>query len=125
MVEIMGVCIYCGQQQMLMMSDDCTKEQADVLATNKCKCVGALRAQSANESADRVGRLFGKGCDELGFSVECDVATLHSLRQIAQMVIGGELDEVKAKLPCGDMAVFSNKGSDIEISREMKRKRTL
>ena len=125
MIEVTGVCHYCGQSQVMVLRDECTKVQADTMATNRCSCSGALTARNASESADRVERLFGKGCDALGFNVECDNDTLRSLRQIAWMVAGSELDEVKVKLHCGDMAIFSNKGDDVGISREMKRKRTL
>ncbi len=125
LIEVTGVCLYCGQQQMVAVNDECTEEQADVLATNRCKCVGALKARGLEESKDRVDRLFGSGCAKMGFDTPCDEATVQALRRIVQLITAEDLDEVKVKLPCGDTAVIRRTGGIAEITRELKRKRTL
>ena len=61
----------------------------------------------------------------MGFEYVCDADQERVLRDMSDAVLLEHFDEIKAKLPNGDMAVFKKIGGVVEISREMKRKRTV
>ena len=74
---------------------------------------------------DRIEMLFGPECRKIGFEYVCCEEQLDALRETEAIVGAGGFTEVKAKLPNGDMAVFKLKGEEVEVSREMKRKKTV
>lgn len=121
----MGTCMYCGQTRAIKTSGEIDEQQADALVTAGCTCDGALKAATMEETLSRIGQLFGGGCREMGFEYVCDVQQERALREMSDAVLLDQFEEIKAKLPNGDMAVFKKIGGVVEISREMKRKRTV
>lgn len=127
MAFMMGNCFYCGQQRMVEGATG-TESAAKLneLATQQCTCDAALKARDSRDIPERVTELFGAKCKELGFTYACDKDALEVLVYVACGVAGGRFQDVKVKLLCGDMAVFKAPEEGlVEISREMKRKRTL
>ena len=59
MNQVMGTCLYCGQSQTIQTSGELSEQEANVLATQRCKCDRALHAQAQSEVMDRVDGLFG------------------------------------------------------------------
>ena len=59
-----------------------------------------------------------------GFEYVCDINQREALAQVAGHVLGELYDEAKIKLPNGDVATMKLTMGTLEISREMKRKRT-
>ena len=124
MNQVMGTCLYCGQSQTIQTSGELDEQEANVLATQRCKCDRALHAQEQSEVMDRVDGLFGPRCREMGFEYVCDVDQREALAQVAVHVLDELYDEAKIKLPNGDVATMKLTAGMLEISREMKRKRT-
>lgn len=52
MQEIIGTCIYCGQNQMVRVPEDCEKGEADREATKLCSCDEAKEFQRIEQSID-------------------------------------------------------------------------
>ena len=73
---------------------------------------------------DRVDGLFGPRCREMGFEYVCDISQREALAQVAVHVMDELYNEAKLKLPNGDVATMKLTAGMLEISREMKRKRT-
>lgn len=124
MNQVIGSCLYCGQSQTIQTSGELSEHEADALATQRCKCDRALHAQEQSEVADRIDGLFGPRCREMGFEYVCDVAQCEALAQVAVHVMDELYDEAKIKLPNGDVATMKLTAGTLELSREMKRKRT-
>lgn len=124
MNQLMGTCLYCGQSQTIQTSGELDEQEANVLATQRCKCDRALHAQEQSEVMNRVDGLFGPMCRGMGFEYVCDGDQLEALAQVAEHVMDGLYDEAKIKLPNGDVATMKLTGGVLEFSREMKRKRT-
>ena len=124
MNQYTGVCVYCGQGQTIQTSSELSEQEANVLATQRCKCDRALHAQEQSEVMDRVDGLFGPRCREMGFEYVCDIDQREALAQVAVHVLDELYDEAKIKLPNGDVATMKLTMGMLEISREMKRKRT-
>ena len=125
MAEMFGICQFCGQSRMIRVSGGMEQEDANRLVTEGCDCNGALMARSEAEIAERIDSLFGPACSQKGFGTSFDMSARHSLRGIALDVLSEKFDEAKIKLPGGDVATFKAIGGvQVEISREMKRKRT-
>lgn len=123
MNQVTGTCLYCGQSQTIQTSGELSEHEADVLATQRCKCDRALRAQEQSEVADRIDGLLGSRCREMGFEYVCNVAQCEALAQVAVHVMDELYDEAKIKLPNGDVVTMKLTGT-LKLSRETKRKRT-
>lgn len=124
MNQVMGTCLYCGQSQTIQTSGELSEQEANVLATQRCKCDMALHAQEQSEVMDRIDGLFGPSCGAMGFEYVCDINQREALAQVAEHVLDELYDEAKIKLPNGDVATMKLTAGLLEISREMKRKRT-
>ena len=74
---------------------------------------------------DRFDMLFGPKCREAGFDYVCGQEQMEALREMEQAVACELFGEIKVKLPGGDMAVIKSIGNDTQVSREMKRKKTV
>ncbi len=78
-----GVCEFCGQTFAV---DACSPEQANVLATSRCRCDGAAkkeRVETMIESGwDSVGSLFGENCEAYGFRPVEDAEVIRLLNDI-------------------------------------------
>lgn len=125
MEVITGSCLYCGQQQTIRVGGKISEDKANLIATENCCCDGALKARTAEETLSRIEALFGEGCREMGFEYACDVDQKRTLRTISEAVLLKQFEEIKVKLPNGDTASFKPCAGMVEISREMKRKRTV
>lgn len=125
MEMITGSCMYCGQQQTICVSGKISEDEANLIATEKCACDGALKARTAEETLSRIEALFGEGCREMGFEYACDVDQKRTLRTISEAILLEEFKEIKVKLPNGDTASFKLCAGTVEISRETKCKRTV
>lgn len=126
MSELFGQCSFCGQSRIIRVSGEMDQEEANRLVSESCECDGALLARSEAEIMDRIDQLFGPACGQKGFDVQVDMSTRFALRTVALDVLTEKFEEAKIKLPGGDMATFKSVGNvNIEIIREMKRKRTV
>ena len=83
-----------------------------------------MKARTQEETASRIDQIFGEGSRDMRFEYECDPGQRRALREMSDAVLLGQFEEIKVKLPNGDIAIFKT-GSEtgVEISREMKRKR--
>ena len=124
MNQVIGTCLYCGQSQTIQTSGELDEQEANVLATQRCKCDRALHAQEQSEVMNRVDGLFGPSCGAMGFEYVCDINQREALAQVAEHVLDELYDEAKIKLPNGDVATMMLTAGVLEISRAMKRKRT-
>ena len=124
MAQYTGNCIYCGQGQTIHTSSELEQEQVNMLVSQRCGCAGAMRANNRSEIMDRIDKLFGPDCSVLGFEYVCDISQREALAQVAEHVMDELYDEAKIKLPNGDVATMKLTAGTLEISREMKRKRT-
>lgn len=126
MAEVFGVCQFCGQSRLIRVSGEMQQDEANQLVSEACDCSGALMARSEAEIMDRIDALFGPACSQNGFDTDFDTSRRTALRSIALDVLAEKFEEAKIKLPGGDMATFKAIGGvEVEISREMKRKRTV
>lgn len=125
MEMITGTCMFCGQQQTIRVSGKIDENEANLIVTQKCNCDGALKAKTQEETLSRIQQLFGSGCRDMGFEYVCDGHQLRVLREASDAVLLQHIDEAKIKLPNGDMAAFKLTGGVVEITREMKRKKTV
>lgn len=125
MEMITGTCMFCGQQQTIRVSGKIDENEANLIVTQKCNCDGALKAKTQEETLSRIEQLFGSGSRDMGFEYVCDNYQLRALRDMSIAVLLQYIEEIKAKLPNGDMAIFKLTGDTVEIAREMKHKRTV
>lgn len=125
MEMITGTCMFCGQQQTIRVSGKIDENEVDQIVTQKCSCDGALKANTQEETLSRIEQLFGSGCRDMGFEYVCDGYQLRVLREASDAVLLQHIDEAKIKLPNGDMAAFKLTVGIVEITREMKRKKTV
>lgn len=125
MEMITGTCMFCGQQQTIRVSGNIDEKEVDLIVTQRCNCDGALKAKTQEETLSRIEQLFGSGCRNMGFEYVCDNYQMRALMDMSNAVLLQHIEEIKAKLPNGDMAVFKLTGDTVEISREMKRKKTV
>ena len=66
-----GVCRYCGQVNINIDTANCSKEEADALASKNCGCSGAKvsreREGQIQKAKERIEQLFGISASLLGF----------------------------------------------------------
>jgi len=58
-IEISGICKYCGTGKLTI---ETIQEQADLIVTNSCGCVGAIANRQLENALGKIEELFGKEC---------------------------------------------------------------
>lgn len=122
MIEIQtGYCVCCGSPQIVQVSG--SQRDADMMATAKCGCDGAIQARMMARVHQAVDEVTSSGAELDGYGeVHPDVVRL--MEDVAQAVAKGHVAGAQLSLVDGSRVVIRTGKDGLEVRRERKNART-
>ena len=117
MVELKGVCKYCGQACVLPMREYESKEAKDEAATNICSCDEARLDRMLNNAYSKIAEIFLTECCDIGLKAISE-DQVEILKESARAVAEDVALSITVSFRNGIKAVIKgNSKGELEISR--------
>ncbi|MBO7670759.1 MAG: hypothetical protein J6S60_09245 [Oscillospiraceae bacterium] len=120
-VELIGTCPYCGQQQSISCSEFLTPDQVDVLAGEACTCAEAQRQRFEKRLEASVNNALGEGCQAAGMDYALDAEAIDFARAAGRLVWQGGIDRASFVERHGDTVRVEQKDGQVVIVRIHKK----
>lgn len=117
MLELKGICNYCGQACVVPMAEYESENAKDEAATLKCNCEEASRARMLNNAYAKIAEIFLTECCEIGFKSVSE-EQIEILKKSAEAVCSDCALSVTVCFRNGIKAVIKgNSKGELEIQR--------
>lgn len=110
-----GCCVFCGSPQIISAKEDITQRDADLRATARCHCSGAIHARMIVAVHEVLAGVLDDGLlnDE----------TVTAIEQVAQCVVKGLVASTTVYLADGDRLIMRIGKRGFEAKRIISRQR--
>lgn len=125
LIEMQGVCKYCGQVGMVKVPEDCGQDEVDAAVSRKCICEGAEREMAIITARDNLRSLSGQNALVMGYEYELDGEVVAELNRMIPLVYDRVLPEIKVVEPGGDTIKIWSKIKGVGVQRTHKVDRKL
>lgn len=120
-VELIGTCTYCGQQQSVSCDDFLAPAQVDELASESCTCIGAQRARFEAKLETSVRRALGEECQAAGMDYALDAEAIEFARAAGRLIFEGAVDRASFVERHGDTVRVGQKDGQVVVERIHKK----
>ena len=125
LIEMQGVCKYCGQSAFVEMEEGCDQVAADRVVTRNCMCEGSERENAIMAANANLRALAVDNAVDLGYEYALDSEVVTELKRIIPLIYDGVFTDVKVMEPGGDMVRIARGIRCVTVRRTHKVDRKL
>ena len=121
MIEIQtGYCVCCGTPQIVSVAG--AQREADMLATAKCKCDGAIQARALAQVHQAVLDIVGDEAERDGYG-ELQLGAVQTIETLVRAVAEKSVAGAQLTLSDGSRVVIRTGKDGLEVRRERRKVR--
>ena len=120
-VELIGTCRHCGQQQAVTCNDFLTAAQVDEMASESCTCAGAAKQRFEKRLEASLRRALGEECQAAGMDYALDQEAVDFARTAGQLIHAGDIERATFVERHGDTVRVEQKDGQVVVVRITKK----